>query len=84
MTNENENPSREKIAEYIASFSYVRYWEGALNTAILSRNSQCRWVAALNLASAIREYKEKVPEDLRGLINIDLGKLEVKISDLGI
>ncbi|MBS3099493.1 hypothetical protein J4462_04735 [Candidatus Pacearchaeota archaeon] len=82
MLKENERLSRQEIAEYIKVTGYVRYWEGSLNTAILFRDEQNRVIVAQILLGVMKEYKEKVPEDLRSLVNINLCKLETLVSEI--
>ena len=74
--------SREEIVKYVVSTGYLRYWEGALNTAMILKSKQCKYAAALNLDSVIRQYITEVPEDLRKIIGIDTSKLEKQVSEI--
>ena len=76
------NKTKEQIAEYIKIAGYVRYWEGTIDTAILCGDQYNKIIAVKNLTGLVKKYKEKVPEDLRSLVDIDLGKLEAFVSEI--
>jgi len=71
-----QNGDFTKVAKYADIVRQVSYWNGALNQAVLSKDGHNRVVVAHNLRGAIINYKEKVPEDFRKLIQLDLKKLE--------
>lgn len=70
----------EEIAEYINILRDLKYWEVIFKESSLRKDKSDMKNSADFIRRGISNYKEKVPKEIRELININIGELEAQCS----